>query len=252
MKNTKECPECGTTFEGRSNKVYCSDKCKITAFRNAQSQDLEPEEEEINFLEKPKKISSKESPSYMTLQLELRKLELAHAREMAEMELREKEKERQYELDKIRFQQDNEKKELLNQISLLKHQTPEYHEKEYEEQQDDGEEEEEKFIYLPKGMKKYHKKLVKQFLSWEDEMLTLFLIEEYQDGVVRLIDDIAEYIEDNEIDRDKVVGYKDLRKINLSLNQMKERIALKGFFEAKETSFHLKDRWRSEMEESLV
>lgn len=250
MKNTKECPECGTTFEGRSNKVYCSDKCKITAFRNAQSQDLEPEEEEINFLEKPKKISSKESPSDMTLQLELRKLELAHAREMAEMELREKEKERQFEMDKIRFQHENEKKELQNQISLLKHQTPQYHEEEYE-QEDELEEEEVELIYLPKGMKKYHKKLVKQFLSWEDEMLTLSLIKEYQAEVVSLIDDIAEYIEDNEIDRDKVVGYKDLRKINLSLTQMKERIALKGFFEAKETSFHLSDRWRSEMEESL-
>lgn len=36
------------------------------------------------------------------------------------MELREKEKGRQFELDKIRFQNDNKKKELLNQLSFLK------------------------------------------------------------------------------------------------------------------------------------
>jgi len=29
---TKQCPYCGTQFEGRSNKVYCSNKCKMASF----------------------------------------------------------------------------------------------------------------------------------------------------------------------------------------------------------------------------
>lgn len=78
MKNSKECPKCDNRFESRSNKIYCSDKCKMAAFRQTQSQNLEPEEEELNFLEKPKKMPLKESNSDLTLQLELRKLELAH------------------------------------------------------------------------------------------------------------------------------------------------------------------------------
>lgn len=86
-------------------------------------------------------------------------------------------------------------------------------------------------------MKKYHKKLVKQFLVWEDEMLTLSLLEDYQADVFRFIDDIAEYVESNEIDKNNLVGYKDLRKINFSLNQMKERIALKGFLRERKLLF---------------
>lgn len=101
-------------------------------------------------------------------------------------------KERKFELDKIRFQNEKEKKEFQNEISALKYSPPQYHEQEFK--QDDECEEEEVLIYLPKRMKKSHKKLIKQILAWDDVMLNLPEIEEYQFEVVRLIEDIAEYM----------------------------------------------------------
>jgi predicted DNA binding CopG/RHH family protein len=38
MKN-KQCPYCGNEFEGRENRLYCSDKCRINAFRNGKETD---------------------------------------------------------------------------------------------------------------------------------------------------------------------------------------------------------------------
>lgn len=40
MKITKKCPQCGTGFTGRSNQKYCSDRCKVDAFRQAKALNL--------------------------------------------------------------------------------------------------------------------------------------------------------------------------------------------------------------------
>lgn len=34
---SKQCLYCGTVFEGRENRLYCSEKCKMAAFRNGQT-----------------------------------------------------------------------------------------------------------------------------------------------------------------------------------------------------------------------
>lgn len=33
----KTCPQCGDQFEGRSNRLYCSEKCKMNAFYNGKT-----------------------------------------------------------------------------------------------------------------------------------------------------------------------------------------------------------------------
>lgn len=57
--NKKICPQCGTEFEGRENRIYCSNRCKSSAFRNGnngnfdKTTDFETDETFSERIEKP-------------------------------------------------------------------------------------------------------------------------------------------------------------------------------------------------------
>ena len=38
MKTSKQCPSCETRFDGRSNQLYCSNRCKMAAFQASKTQ----------------------------------------------------------------------------------------------------------------------------------------------------------------------------------------------------------------------
>ena len=38
MNTPKICPQCGTRFEGRPNKIFCTERCKVTAFHERRVQ----------------------------------------------------------------------------------------------------------------------------------------------------------------------------------------------------------------------
>ena len=38
MKTSKQCPSCGTRFDGRSNQLYCSNRCKMAAVQASKTQ----------------------------------------------------------------------------------------------------------------------------------------------------------------------------------------------------------------------
>jgi len=42
MNTPKICPQCGTRFEGRPNKLFCTDRCKLAAFHERHSQPVNP------------------------------------------------------------------------------------------------------------------------------------------------------------------------------------------------------------------
>jgi predicted DNA binding CopG/RHH family protein len=64
MKN-KQCLYCGNEFEGRENRLYCSDKCRIGAFRNGKETDssiiLTDDETENKINETENKINETEN-----------------------------------------------------------------------------------------------------------------------------------------------------------------------------------------------
>ncbi len=91
----KKCPQCGTEFEGRSNRLYCSDSCKMRSFNQQKSTvDITPT------AIRQKQVTSPVEPSISTAKLELEttRLHLAADEKKRQFEAEERQRERQYEL----------------------------------------------------------------------------------------------------------------------------------------------------------
>lgn len=77
IMETKQCPQCGSQFEGRSNKLYCSSKCKMAAFYNHEANEqngltIDKQKNEpltnglsFNLFEKPLTESQKKNDTVM-------------------------------------------------------------------------------------------------------------------------------------------------------------------------------------------
>lgn len=114
---TKSCPVCGQEFEGRSNKIYCTDKCKKEAFLSNQE-----DEPKSNIPATKKQIAESDLVAKERLRLEQRRLDLEFQdkRELRSME-REKfllQNQQAKDLEQLReknkTQEKNEK--MLNEI----------------------------------------------------------------------------------------------------------------------------------------
>ncbi|HNW69366.1 MAG TPA: hypothetical protein PKI01_03110 [Bacteroidales bacterium] len=55
MTTTKNCPQCGAEFQGRSNRLYCSDRCKMDAFYKGNNKSESLIQTDKQFEELPQK-----------------------------------------------------------------------------------------------------------------------------------------------------------------------------------------------------
>lgn len=80
----KECLQCGSAFEGRSNQIYCSKSCKQEAFyERKEIEGIREDEKEVN---SEQTIQPSDDVRTLELELKLRMIELEHEREMFKLE----------------------------------------------------------------------------------------------------------------------------------------------------------------------
>lgn len=104
MKTTKMCPQCNVAFGGRSNQLYCSDRCKVEAFRAGKTHKSKEDVIEVSESLKPAVVTNQPSRVLRSATdvsykegLKIRRLELEHDRQMRQMELNEEERRRTHE-----------------------------------------------------------------------------------------------------------------------------------------------------------
>lgn len=244
METTKKCPQCGNKFQGRSNKIYCSDTCKMAAFKSGQTFDIPPIEEPKSRISNDNFSSTMDKSKEIALQIELRKLELAHIRAMAEIEAEEKEKDRNFELEKMQFQSEKEKQKLLREIEELRKMQVKKVEQEVPIEVENN-------SLLPETLKEEYDDCVIQFLEWEGEKLRLSDILPFRDGVMELGKTMKKFIKTQQLNKEEVIEYLHLNRIAHLLNNAEAKINCKSFLDEKATAYSLDEDWREELEESL-
>ena len=108
MSTTKTCLQCGITFEGRPNKIYCSDSCKMQFFRQEKAVSIPP-------LTLPKMASTtsasraNRSVPVDKTTVELEKLRLQTNERLKQMEYDELERKRKFEIEQAKQRFDLER-----------------------------------------------------------------------------------------------------------------------------------------------
>ena len=133
---TKKCPQCGTTFTGRSNRLYCSDTCKLRSFHESEPATT-MESKPVSVSHQFKKTVPRADANATKFELEVTRLRLESDEKRHQLEAQERERERQHEIEKLdrefdqeiqrtkaslereRLEWKSEKSGLLNQIETL-------------------------------------------------------------------------------------------------------------------------------------
>lgn len=247
MKTIKTCPQCGNDFQGRNNKVYCSDKCKMATFKQSQEENPMEEDDELfvstKQIPEPKRertpIRDKSHEHELELQVQLRKLELEHLRTLAAIEAEEKEKVRNFELSKMK----------LSFEQLRQHQIPEILPS--EEMEEEYEKEEETIIILPKDLMKEYKDLVKLFLKAEGTNFKLAKIQRMKEDITQLARKLVAFAQKNGVHKNELTEFIHLKDIALLLDELIEEINGFDLWDEKVTNFEVEEDWREELLASL-
>ena len=283
MPNTKKCPHCGNTFEGRANKIYCSNKCKMAAFQQDKAQDAPPKVEVSgtplltgnplsNFRTKDKP-QTENKEQILKLQIELRKLELAHQKEIALLQAQDRERERNFELKKMQLTFEQEKKELQNEIEGLQKQnmlvlqqnnepnrpedkaeeTEDYYEMESEEEneeeyEDDGQDEE---IALPLELRKMYVKLIRNYLAWNKASISKERAQKAFNYVERLQSDFENFANEHDVSPDDWWEYRILLGIHQNLKHVLTNLKNRFFFQSQNYDFKFDEKWYKTLKESI-
>lgn len=252
----KKCPQCGSEFEGRSNKMYCSDKCKMVAFKENQVTEIVMEDKDkdisktdnvgFSITRKMEKEPLRERSEDRELEIELRKLELEHIWTLAKIQSEENEKERNFELQKMQLDFEQERQILVNEIFKLEQAQEAFHSIPQKEPTPT----ENKRI-LPKPLKKEYDKIVKGYFEREHQPINLSQIEVYKKEVIELGRKVVLHAKDNDIPKKDLVAFIQLKKMLNGYDKMIEVIGKLSFLAAKVTGYKLSDNLREELEESL-
>ena len=93
----KKCPQCGTTFEGRSNRLYCSDSCKQSAFQqNQQNASYHQERKPETRLNRQMRVRNDAASA--KAEVEIARLRFANEEKLKALDAKERHRERQHEL----------------------------------------------------------------------------------------------------------------------------------------------------------
>ena len=283
MNHTKKCPHCGNTFEGRANKIYCSNKCKMAAFQQDKAQDAPPKTEfsgtplltgnPLPHFRPKDKPQTENKEQILKLQIELRKLELAHQKEIALLQAQDRERERNFELKKMQLTFEQEKKELQNEIEGLQKQnmlvlqqnnepnrpedkaeeTEDYYEMESEEEneeeyEDDGQDEE---IALPLELRKMYVKLIRNYLAWNKISVSKERAQKAFNYVERLQSNFENFANEHDVLPDDWWEYRILLGIHQNLKHVLTNLKNRFFFQSQNYDFKFEEKWYKTLKESI-
>lgn len=240
----KTCPHCGTSFEGRANKLYCSSTCKLKAFRQQQTEALTTEpnpatvRSEFTGIRQPIPRGQRDNAA-LRYQAQVRRAELAHELEMEKLRLDAQERAREHELRLRPIPAP-----LVVQLPSLEEQR----------QVAQATREEQERIQRDKELDAEYGRLTEEFLDLEGQELA-----------ARLFDKLLAVIKKHEGVYRKHSGVKDsthpararlenLHQMQRALRELLDDIATQGssLFGPRLSSFKLKKAWRSELRNSLL
>ncbi len=115
MKNTSQCPQCGSNFPYRSNKKYCSSKCKGEAFKQGKAEQgppgsiHPPSTPELNLTTSARSgVKTTDARSLARI----KKMELEHQLHLARLQAEERQRDREHELKKLHTQKEEQEAKL--------------------------------------------------------------------------------------------------------------------------------------------
>jgi hypothetical protein len=250
----------------------------MAAFQQDKAQDVPPKVEVSEPLLsgnplphfRPKdKPQTENKEQILKLQIELRKLELAHQKEIALLQAQDKERERNFELKKMQLTFEQEKKELQNEIAGLQKQnmfvlqqnnepnkpedkaeeTEDYYEMESEEEDDVEEESEE--IALPLELRKMYVKLIRNYLAWHKTSISKERAQKAFNYVERLQSDFENFANEHDVSPDDWWEYRILLGIHQNLKQVLTNLKNRFFFQSQNYDFKFDEKWYKTLKESI-
>lgn len=269
MEISKKCPHCHKHFEGRTNKIYCSSQCKTAAF---QENKTHTESGLTGGLDADKitpikeNLTGRNTEELLKLQIELRKLELAHKTECMALEAAEREKERNFELKKMELNFEQDKLSLKNRIGLLGQelekfqveQAPENEDddeidEEYDETEEEGEENdwEDEDDDLPGELQTAYQTFVRNYLSYENQSFNKSRIQQLQQTLSDLQTEFEDYADEYDIDPSEWQEYENLEGINNNLTVIYNDLDTRFFLESSTYRLSLGKLWRNHLKESI-
>lgn len=105
MKIAKNCAHCKLNFTGRSNQLYCCDSCKIKAFQEGKTRNINQTKTEVSdrptpatVLNQPSRVAPASSQKKSSkVDLDIRRIELEYERQLRQMDIDERERQRVHE-----------------------------------------------------------------------------------------------------------------------------------------------------------
>lgn len=136
MKLTKICLQCQAEFTGRSDKIYCSSRCKDDAFREGKTRSVVStsnsvvEPDTAPFLQPSPLVrtrhvgSDRDDTKAAKIQLEMRRLQLEHEKQLRQMDLDEENRRRDHErtlaqINAQTVQKESEIQKLTKQVDEM-------------------------------------------------------------------------------------------------------------------------------------
>lgn len=122
MNNTKNCPQCDSPFTGRSDKIYCSLRCKSSAF-NAGDVQSPTTYQSVSSDRLPVRPTKRAATTAVSKRdVDLLKLEFEHKERLKQIEYAEAQRDRNHEVHQLRYQLQQERRTMAELMIALQRQ----------------------------------------------------------------------------------------------------------------------------------
>ena len=120
MNTEKKCPQCTTSFEGRSNQIYCSPACKQRAFQAGNSRPATEKTSLQPVLSESVPVYAPSLSPQSVHALETLRIQSAHQMKRLEIEEREQLREDEWEREEREFKRERERAEWEREALKIK------------------------------------------------------------------------------------------------------------------------------------
>jgi carboxypeptidase C (cathepsin A) len=249
MSNWKECPQCGEEFQGRQNKIYCSDKCKMDAFITGKTKSLSETSNLENAME-----NQLDSSELLQLQIELKKLEMQKELELAEIRRAEKADEYEYSGNQLAKQYQAQEDLLKSQIAQLEEKLNQIEKNSLEQQQKliqqiNAKKQATENPQIPASLQEIFVEVLETLLENEEVTLYKKALQTAQAQTNKLMTKIRKAVHPY---HSKLPEYQMLIEVENLIEEYIEEINQKDFWAVKRIVFILPDDLRSKMEDYLA
>ncbi len=122
MDTIKQCPQCNSPFTGRSDKIYCSMRCKSAAFNASDLQSPTTLQSILSDRQPVKPVKRTAASGVSKHDVDLIKLEFEHKERLKQIDYAEAERDRNHEVNQLRRQIQQERRIMAELMIALQRQ----------------------------------------------------------------------------------------------------------------------------------